>query len=380
MPGSHEKVVILTTDKSDFPADTRQITGLTGDPVGRLIKTTALNPALTLPLLLIAYYTQRGQSFTLDHTTIAKRIRLLFYLGLVRWASGYLDNGVLNNWKKDDYTWSREIVVVTGGSDGIGMLVVKLLAEKGIKVAVLDVQPLTFEHSTSNIRYYKCDITSPSAIASAASEVRSSFGNPTILINNAGVARGKTILDSTENDVRLTFDVNTLSHYFLTKEFVPHMVRTNHGMIVTVASLASYVTAPQMVDYCASKAAALSFHEGLTAELKTRYNAPKVRTVAVTPGYTKTRLFTGFRNDSTFLIPTLEPETVAEGIVQKVLSGTSGQIILPGGGRFLSMLRGWPHWLQHNVRKDTDRSMTEWKGRQVIDPEEKYSAEAKTVE
>ena len=123
--------------------------GLTADPVGRLIKKTALNPALTLPLLLVAYYTQKGQSFLLDHATIVKRIRLLFYLGLIRWVSGYLDNGVLNNWKKDDYTWSREIVVVTGGSDGIGMLVVKLLAERGIKVAVLDVQPLTFEHCTS---------------------------------------------------------------------------------------------------------------------------------------------------------------------------------------------------------------------------------------
>ena len=124
--------------------------GITGDPVGRLIKRTALNPALTLPLLLLAYYTQKGQTFTLDHSTLIKRIRFLFYLGLIRLASGYLDHGALNNWTKDDYTWSREIVVVTGGSDGIGMLVVKLLAERGIKVFVLDVQPLTFEHCTPN--------------------------------------------------------------------------------------------------------------------------------------------------------------------------------------------------------------------------------------
>ncbi len=61
------------------------------------------------------------------------------------------------------------------------------------------------------------------------------------------------------------------------------MIANNHGMVVTIASVASYVAAPQMVDYSASKAAALSFHEGLTSELTTRYNAPKVRTVVINP-------------------------------------------------------------------------------------------------
>ena len=152
-----------------------------------------------------------------------------------------------------------------------------------------------------------------------AAEVRKNVGEPTILINNAGVARGKNILDATEKDVRFTFDVNTLAHYWMAKEFVPAMVKANHGMIVTVASFAAYVTVPNMTDYAASKAAALSFHEGLTAELKTRYGAPKVRTVVINQGYTKTPLFQGYNNDSKFLVPTLEPETVAEAIVKKVL-------------------------------------------------------------
>ena len=68
------------------------------------------------------------------------------------------------------------------------------------------------------------------------------MGEPTVLINNAGVARGKTILDSTERDVRFTFDVNALAHYWLAKEFLPDMIKKNHGMVVTVASLASWAT------------------------------------------------------------------------------------------------------------------------------------------
>lgn len=229
------------------------------------------------------------------------------------------------------------------------------------------VAQLTF--SASNVHYYKCDITSPATIASVAAQIRKDVGEPTILINNAGVARGKTILDATEKDVRFTFDVNTLSHYFLAKEFIPSMVAKNHGMIVTVASYAAYIVVPDMVDYGSSKAAALSFHEGLTAELLTKYNAPKVRTVLVTQGYTKTALFQGYHNDSPFLVPTLEPETVAEEITKQVLKGESGHVIVPGFGAVLSLLRGFPAWYQYRLRADGVKIMKKWHGRQVIDVE-----------
>lgn len=229
-------------------------------------------------------------------------------------------------------------------------------------------------NSASNVYYYKCDITSPSTISSVAAEIRKDVGDPTVLINNAGVARGKQILDATEKDVRFTFDVNTLSHYWLAKEFVPSMAQHNHGMIVTVASLAAYVTVPNMVDYAASKAAALAFHEGLTAELKTRYNAPRVRTVVVNQGYTKTALFQGYHNDSSFLMPTLEVETVAEAIVEKVLSGRSGQVIKPGFGSVLTLFKGMPHWYQLQTRAKGEKIMANWHGRQVIDVE-KWNSE-----
>ena len=115
--------------------------------------------------------------------------------------------------------------------------------------------------------YFACDLASPSSISAACAAIRSSLGDPTVLINNAGICKGKTILDTTEADLRLTFGVNSFSHYFLAHQFLPSMVANNHGMIVTVASLAAYVCAPSLVDYASSKAAALSFHEGLSAEL-----------------------------------------------------------------------------------------------------------------
>lgn len=186
------------------------------------------------------------------------------------------------------------------------------------------------------------------------------------MINNAGVARGKNILNSTEKDINLTFGVNAKSHYYLTQQFLPHMIEKNHGMVVTVASVAAYLSAPSMVDYASSKSAALAFHEGLTAELVAIYNAPKVRTVAVCQGYTRTALFEGFDPKGA-----LYPETVAEAIVKAVLSGKSQHILLPRSvGAFTSAARGLPFWMQYGLRKKLGGLMKGWKGRQVVQPSE----------
>lgn len=62
--------------------------------------------------------------------------------------NNFLSNTSVNNWSTSNYDWNKEIVVITGGSDGLGKIVGKLLAEKGAKIAILDIQPLTFEPRT----------------------------------------------------------------------------------------------------------------------------------------------------------------------------------------------------------------------------------------
>lgn len=216
------------------------------------------------------------------------------------------------------------------------------------------------------MHHFTCDIRSPDKVNAVADEIRAKVGHPTVLINNAGVARGKYILDAEPGDVRFTFDVNTLAHYWLAKAFLPNMVRTNHGMVVTVASMASWITAPKMVDYAASKAAALAFHEGLTSELTTAYNAPKVRTVVVHPAHTRSDLFKGFDQHDPFLFPTLHTDSMAEAVVKQVLTGRSGQVVLPTAGRMVQLLRILPDFISTKVRHDGGQYMKEWNGRQVI--------------
>jgi short-subunit dehydrogenase len=146
-------------------------------------------------------------------------------------------------------------------------------------------------------------------------------------------------------------------------------------MVVTVASLASFITVPRMVDYGASKAAAMAFHEGLTAELATVYQAPRVRTICINQGYTKTALFQGYTNDAGFMMPTLEVDTVAEEIAKAILAGHGAQVVIPGGGVITTFLRGFPHYLQRKLRHDGVKIMEKWHGRQVIDVEKEYMVE-----
>lgn len=122
-----------------------------------------------------------------------------------------------------------------------------------------------------------------------------------------------------------------------------------------------------MVDYAATKAAAMAFHEGLSAELKTRYNAPRVRTVIVHPGATTTELFTGFDQGAPFLMPAQAPESIAEAVVKQILSGRSGQVILPETGGLFPSLRSHPDWYSFRVRSKAQTGMLNYTGRQVIE-------------
>lgn len=350
---------------------------MTADGLLRLVQIITLDPRLTLPILLLSCYTQHGQRLTAGHEVALNRLKALVYLGILRWINDILSSAALNNWTSSDYDWNKEIVVVTGGSDGIGKLVALLLQEKGAKVAILDVQPLTFEPRTNyppnspepndvlmydpapNLSYFRCDITSPTEVSTCAASIRSDIGLPTILINNAGTGAGLAILDTTEESVSKEFDVNILSHFRLIREFVPAMVAANHGTIVTVASIAAGVGAPNIVPYACTKSAAVALHEGLAAELRVRYNAPKVRTICVCPGWTRTRLSEGINNPSTFLFPWHHPETVAEAIYEKIISGSSGMVFVPEIGWYLGwIVRFLPQWYQTAVRNENGKFVT----------------------
>lgn len=75
-----------------------------------------------------------------------------------------------------------------------------------------------------------------------AGQIKKDHGHPTVLINNAGIVFPETILDESDERIRLTLEVNTLSHFWTVKEFLPNMIQRDHGHIVMFASMASFVS------------------------------------------------------------------------------------------------------------------------------------------
>lgn len=207
-----------------------------------------------------------------------KALAVLLALGVLRSVNKSLSQWTLNNWTRSE-RWqpAREIILLTGGCSGIGKQVMEDLAKTGVRVVILDINEPNFK-LPANVSFYRADITSSANIAEVAKAIRSDHGDPTVLINNAGVGHDGTILEEPEAKIRQTFEVNTISHFLMVKEFLPAMIRANHGHVVTIASMASFVGIGEMADYCGSKASALAFHESLRQELKAWYNAPAVRT------------------------------------------------------------------------------------------------------
>lgn len=209
---------------------------------------------------------------------IQKALAVVIALGALRSINKTLSQWTLNNWTRSE-RWqpARELILLTGGCSGIGKQVMEDLARTGVRVVILDINEPTFP-LPANVTFYQADITSSAHIAEVGKSIRSDHGEPTVLVNNAGVGHDGTILEEPESKIRQTFEVNTLSHFLMVKEFLPAMVRANHGHVVTIASMASFVALGEMADYCCSKASAMAFHESLRQELRYWYNAPGVRT------------------------------------------------------------------------------------------------------
>ncbi|KAF9363150.1 hypothetical protein BGX34_004769 [Mortierella sp. NVP85] len=134
--------------------------------------------------------------------------------------------------------WEEEVVLITGGvntestgASGLGLLLAESLAIRHISVVVLDIQPVK---TALDIESYICDVSNPEDIARVAKEIREEVGEPTILINNAGIVNGKSILESSPEEIKRTMDVNFLGQVFTLKEFLPDMIKNNHGHIVRI--------------------------------------------------------------------------------------------------------------------------------------------------
>ncbi|RWS23589.1 Short-chain dehydrogenase/reductase family 16C member 6-like protein [Leptotrombidium deliense] len=218
---------------------------------------------------------------------------------------------------------SKDIVLITGGGSGFGRNLATKFAALGSHVVIWDINEKGLKETKKSItesggicHSYVCDVTDRRYVCSIAEKVRDEVGNVTILVNNAGIVSGKNILQLSEEEIVRTFQVNTLSHFWTIKAFLPSMIECNNGHIVSVSSVAGLSGAASLSDYAASKFAAIGLQESLMLETLFQ-GLDNIHYTTVCPYYMNTGMFTGVQSS---ILPIMEPEVVADEVITAVLT------------------------------------------------------------
>ncbi|KAI6756551.1 hypothetical protein HG530_011149 [Fusarium avenaceum] len=235
---------------------------------------------------------------------------------------------------------SEEVIVITGGASGLGLLIAEVYGMRGATVAVLDVNGME-NTEARGVTYYKCDVGNKEQVAKVALEIEKDLGTPTVLINNAAIVIGKTLLDLSLDEIDKSLTTNLLGPFYCLKTFLPAIIRGGRGgTIVNISSVIGTVGAAQLTDYAAAKAGLTALHRSLTAEL--RESHPEIRTVLVTPGQVSTPLFYGVQTPNSFIAPVVEPVDVTKEIVAAIDSGKGATVAMPLYARYIWEKRATP--------------------------------------
>ncbi|WP_086831352.1 SDR family NAD(P)-dependent oxidoreductase [Streptomyces sp. NRRL B-24572] len=167
--------------------------------------------------------------------------------------------------------------VVTGGASGIGLATARLLAQRGARVAVLDLAP---EGVAAPLLGFTADVSDDLSVCAAVQEAAETLGGIDILVNNAGIGAVGTVEDNDDAQWHRVLDVNVLGIVRTTRAALPHLRRSGAASVVNTCSIAATAGLPQRALYSASKGAVLS----LTLAMAADHVREGIRVNCVNPG------------------------------------------------------------------------------------------------
>jgi short-subunit dehydrogenase len=186
--------------------------------------------------------------------------------------------------------FNNKVVVVTGGSDGIGKALIAQLIEAGAKVATCGrhydkLYALQLEYSQIMLHTMVCDVSNEEECKRFIHSTFDTFGNIDILINNAGISM-RSLFDDADTDViRRLMDVNFMGAVYCTKAALPYIIEQK-GTVVGISSTAGYRGLPGRSGYSASKFALQGWLEAIRTELWDT----GVHVMWVSPGFTASNI------------------------------------------------------------------------------------------
>lgn len=245
---------------------------------------------------------------------------------------------------------SGRVVVVTGGSKGIGRTVALKFAEEGAKIIIVHYDP--DESSSDDIlntlaqqgieaESHRVDVSSYQDVQALFKEILSRFGKVDVLINNAGITRDSLLMRMSEDDWDNVIRVNLKSVFNCTQIVIRSMLKQRAGSIVNISSVVGQIGNPGQSNYSASKAGIIGFTKSVAREVSGR----GITVNAVAPGFIDTEMTASLpdRAKNSFLqqIPLGrigKPEDVAEAVYwlsSDAANYITGQTIHVNGGMLM---------------------------------------------
>jgi len=247
----------------------------------------------------------------------------------------------------------QRVAVVTGAGSGIGRATSVLLAKRGCRLAVADVNPQGLEETAGLIRahggsvsVHHVDVSDRARMQRLPEEVLSAQGGVHILINNAGVSVNAKFMDHSIEDFEWLMGINFWGVVYGCKFFLPHLLAADEAHIVNISSVFGLVGVPQQTSYCASKFAVRGFTESLRADLA----GTRVGITSVHPGGVATniaassriagdeKLRRGHERAVKMFRKMLPPERAAEQIVRGI-EGARARVLITRESHILDLAK-----------------------------------------
>lgn len=194
----------------------------------------------------------------------------------------------------------KKVAIITGGTRGIGLEIVKVFKENNAEVILFGSKKETVDKAIEklkveglNVKGYYPNLNNYEEITKVIEEIYNEYGHIDILVNNAGISANKKIEDTTQEEFENIMNLNVNAMFNMSKAVIPIMKEQKDGVILNTSSMVSIYGQPSGVGYPASKFAVNGFTKSLAREL-----APSnIRVNAVAPGITNTDMVASLPKD-----------------------------------------------------------------------------------
>ena len=222
----------------------------------------------------------------------------------------------------------KKIIVITGGSDGLGKSIASRLAENEENEVIIlakNEDKLMNAAIETNSDYQLCDVTDFTSIETAVQVILQKYGRIDVLINNAGVWLAGDLTECSYETISNCIDVNTKGPIYMTKAVLPSMYKNKKGLIINVCSQSSFDNDDFSVVYNASKWAMRGFNRSIQKSASKK----GIKVTGFYPGFMQTDLFKKAGNDYDTSTG-LETEKVAKAI--EFIINCDEDVIIPEFG------------------------------------------------